>query len=148
MKMTWLYKFSGLFFIPVDSQAKSALQLISMVLPFHPLYFPCVNPIPIRGVDYAHHMVGLWPPSFESHRRLFDIMVVGACQELWLDIILYLPNRPVKIVKGSNYSTYNNFFPIEAQYLVSRWRQGFNFFRPEIIFRSHFIKQHITNSKR
>jgi hypothetical protein len=41
MKMTWLHKFFGLFFIPVDGQAKSAQQLISTVLPFHTQYFPC-----------------------------------------------------------------------------------------------------------
>ena len=29
---------------------------------------PTNNPIPIEGVDYAHH-IGLSPPSFESHRR-------------------------------------------------------------------------------
>ena len=40
MKMTWLHKFFGLFFIPADGRAKSAQQLISKVLPFHPLYFP------------------------------------------------------------------------------------------------------------
>ena len=28
-------------FIPADGQAKSAKQLISTVLPFHPLYFSC-----------------------------------------------------------------------------------------------------------
>jgi hypothetical protein len=28
-------------FFPPDSQAKSDQQLISTVLPFHPLYFPC-----------------------------------------------------------------------------------------------------------
>ena len=37
--MTWLHKFFGLFFIPANGQAKSAQQLISTVLPFHPLYF-------------------------------------------------------------------------------------------------------------
>ena len=40
MKMTWLHKFFGLFFIPANGRAKSAQQLISTVLPFHPLYFP------------------------------------------------------------------------------------------------------------
>ena len=40
MKMTWLHNFFGLFFIPAASRAKSAQQLISTVLPFHPLYFP------------------------------------------------------------------------------------------------------------
>ena len=38
--MTWLHNFFGLFFIPAASRAKSAQQLISTVLPFHPLYFP------------------------------------------------------------------------------------------------------------
>ena len=32
MKMTWLHKFFGLFFIPADGQAKSVQQLISTVL--------------------------------------------------------------------------------------------------------------------
>ena len=40
MKMTWLHKCFGLFFITADGWAKSAQQLISTVLPFHPLYFP------------------------------------------------------------------------------------------------------------
>ena len=40
MKMTWLHNLFGLFFIPAASRAKSAQQLISTVLPFHPLYFP------------------------------------------------------------------------------------------------------------
>ena len=40
MKMT----FFGLFFIPADGRAKSAQQLISTMLPFHPLYFPCLQP--------------------------------------------------------------------------------------------------------
>jgi hypothetical protein len=40
MKMTWLHKFFGLFFITDDSRAKSAQQLILTVLPFHSLYFP------------------------------------------------------------------------------------------------------------
>ena len=40
MKMTWLHKFFGLFFIPANGWGKSAQQLISTVLPFHPLYFP------------------------------------------------------------------------------------------------------------
>ena len=40
MKMTWLHKFFGLFFNPADGRAKSVQQLISTVLPFHPLYFP------------------------------------------------------------------------------------------------------------
>ena len=39
MKMTWLHKFFGLFFIPANGRAKSAQQLISTVLPFHPLNF-------------------------------------------------------------------------------------------------------------
>ena len=38
--MTWLHKFFGLFFIPANGRAKSAQQLISTMLPFHPLYFP------------------------------------------------------------------------------------------------------------
>ena len=38
MKMTWLHKFFGLFFIPADGRAKSAQQLISTVLPFHAPY--------------------------------------------------------------------------------------------------------------
>ena len=38
--MIWLHNFFGLFFIPAASRAKSAQQLISTVLPFHPLYFP------------------------------------------------------------------------------------------------------------
>ena len=42
MKMTWLQMFFGLFFIPANGRAKSAQQLISTVLPFHPRYFPCV----------------------------------------------------------------------------------------------------------
>ena len=46
MKMTWLHKFFGLFFIPADGQAKSAQQLILKELPFHPLYFPCVVELP------------------------------------------------------------------------------------------------------
>ena len=37
MKMTWLHNFFGLFFIPADGQAKSAQQLISMVLAFNRL---------------------------------------------------------------------------------------------------------------
>ena len=40
MKMTWLHKFFGLFFIPANGLAKSAQQLILTVLPFLPLYFP------------------------------------------------------------------------------------------------------------
>ena len=36
---TWLHKFLGLFFIPADSQAKLAQQLVLTMLPFHPLYF-------------------------------------------------------------------------------------------------------------
>ena len=32
--------FWAVFFIPADGQAKLAQQLISTVLPFHPLYFP------------------------------------------------------------------------------------------------------------
>ena len=36
MKRTWLHKFFGLFFIPPNGRAKSAKQLISTVLPFHP----------------------------------------------------------------------------------------------------------------
>ena len=44
MKTIWLHKFIGLFFIPADGQSKSAQQLISTVLPFHPLYFSCVIP--------------------------------------------------------------------------------------------------------
>ena len=43
MKMLWLHKFFGLFFIPVNGRAKSAQQLIFTVLPFHPLYFPCTK---------------------------------------------------------------------------------------------------------
>ena len=42
MEMTWLHKFFGLFFIPANGWAKSAQQLISTVLPFHPLYFPWI----------------------------------------------------------------------------------------------------------
>ena len=34
MKMTWLQKFFGLFFIPADGGAKSAQQLISTMLPY------------------------------------------------------------------------------------------------------------------
>ena len=41
--MTWLHKFFGLFFIPADSQAKSAQQLISTVLPFTPYIFHAQN---------------------------------------------------------------------------------------------------------
>ena len=45
MKMTWLHKFLGLFFIPADGRAKSAQQLISTVLPFQPLYFSWLSSI-------------------------------------------------------------------------------------------------------
>ena len=51
MKITWLHKFVALFSIPADSQAKLAQQLISTVLPFHPLYFPWVA----KGVDFDPH---------------------------------------------------------------------------------------------
>ena len=39
MKTTWLRRFFGLFFIPANGRAKFVQQLISTVLPFHPLYF-------------------------------------------------------------------------------------------------------------
>ena len=37
--MTWLHMLFGLFYIPAIGQAKSAQQLISTVLPFHPYIF-------------------------------------------------------------------------------------------------------------
>ena len=43
MKMTWLHKIFGLFFIPANGRAKSAQQLISMVLPFDSLHFPYMH---------------------------------------------------------------------------------------------------------
>ena len=51
MKMTWLHKFFGLFFFPADGRARSAKQLISTVLPFHPLYFPWVD---VKNSDLQH----------------------------------------------------------------------------------------------
>ena len=64
--MTWLHKFFGLFFIPADGRAKLAQQLISTVLPFHPLYFPCsdifvVNQMVLRLAEkYASASTLAW----------------------------------------------------------------------------------------
>ena len=39
LKMIWLHMFFGLFFIQADDRAKSAQQLKTTMLLFHPLYF-------------------------------------------------------------------------------------------------------------
>ena len=41
-------------FIPADSRAKSAQQLILTMLPFHPLYFPCRTSMLIRKCKVFH----------------------------------------------------------------------------------------------
>ena len=58
--MTWLHKFFGLFFIPALGRVKSAQQLISTVLPFHPLYFPCLE---IRQIGF--YVVLCLAPKFQ-----------------------------------------------------------------------------------
>ena len=47
-------QFFGLFFSPANGQAKFAQQLISTVLPFHPLFFPWTRPYePIHGLLHS-----------------------------------------------------------------------------------------------
>ena len=50
--------FWAVFFIPADGRAKSAQQLISTVLPFHPLYFPWIGVSTIlfcqQGLEIIH----------------------------------------------------------------------------------------------
>ena len=65
--MTWLHKFFGLFFIPGNGRAKLAQQLISMVQPFHPLYFPWV-----QGINKKHwpHCVQDLMMKMRAHSKL------------------------------------------------------------------------------
>ena len=59
--MKWLHKF--VCFNPAISQAKSA-QLISTVLPFHPLYFPCLE---IRQIGF--YVVLCLAPTISVSKR-------------------------------------------------------------------------------
>ena len=52
--MTWLHTFFwSVFFIPADGRGKSAQQLISTVLPFHPRIFSMPVPNKASG-QYSH----------------------------------------------------------------------------------------------
>ena len=70
--MTWLRKFFGLFFIPANSRAKSAQQLISIVLSFHPLYFPWWKQMKSD-------------PSIANNLRFLDVVLLklGTSQGAW-----------------------------------------------------------------
>ena len=62
MKMTWLHKFFGLFFIPADGRAKSP------VLSFHPLYFPW-GYFSIIAAENSHNLFNVSYTWYKSLKR-------------------------------------------------------------------------------
>ena len=71
MKMTWLHKIFGLFFIPANGRAKSAQQLISMVLPFDS--FPYMHLIS-NALPEIQILIGF---QWEPHKMSINILTFG-----------------------------------------------------------------------
>ena len=76
--MTWLQK----FFIPADSGAKSAQQLISTVLPFHPLYFPCLYHAKSPKCVHVH--------SFSSGACVLKLEIIVSERRIGFLLISYM----------------------------------------------------------
>ena len=90
--MTWLHKFFGQFFIPANSRAKSAQQLISTVLPFHPLYFPWTR-LTTKKLDTKSILnCCLWSRMYTSQAFIIAEKTEGAEQYEKLLLKLFNPN--------------------------------------------------------